>query len=219
MDGDRPKFSALYKRYATPSPKPTRAGRFLKPRRSDFSEESVYKSSPSRGLAWPTKGNLQHKLEDLKAENKLLKIDMMHAQSRLLQQSKRSSLEIASASSMLREFKLLMQTRELDYQREELTQRTSLMNYQRALQDVTQTLVTALAQMPERPDLARSCLDELEAVNTRLQGKDIDGAIEQLKRSPMLAREEVPLSYYSPSNSGKEMMSTARFKDFDVSVD
>jgi hypothetical protein len=219
MDHDRPKSAALYKRSITPSPKPSRAGRFLKPRRSDFSEESAYKSSPSRGPAWPTRGNLQHKLEDLKAENKQLKIDMMHAQSHLLQQSKRSSLEIASASSMLREFKLLMQTTELDYQREELTHRTSLISYQRALQDVTQTLVTALAQMPQRPDLARSCLDELVAVKTRLQGREIDGAIEQLKRSPMLVREEAGLSYYSPSNSGKEMMSTARFKEFDVSVD
>lgn len=219
LDDKRPKTSSLFKRSATPSPKPSRLGRYLKPRRSEFAEESGYMPQTSKGQGLQQRSqHLQSKVSDLKAANKQLKIDLMHSQSRLLQQSKRSALEITSANSVLREFKLQMQTRELDFQREVLGHRNSAIRYQRALQEVAQLLISTIDKVPNQPDLSRSVLTDLTAIKKRLEGKDLDFAIEQLKGACVFTMEE-PVAYYSPSNSGKELMSTARFKDFDVTVD
>mmetsp|Transcript_15693 Transcript_15693/g.28629 ORF Transcript_15693/g.28629 Transcript_15693/m.28629 type:complete len:223 (-) Transcript_15693:1651-2319(-) len=219
LDEDRPKSSALFKRSATPSPKPSRAGRYLKPRKSDFVEESAYLSLQNRGQVWQHKSQqLQTKVSDLKAENKQLKIDLMHSHTRMLQQTKRCSLEVASANSMLREFKLQMQTRELDFQKEVLNHRNTLIKYQRALQDVAQLLASSITRGGDRQEIGRGCLTELNSIRKRIEGKELDLAIEQLKGACVFTLEE-PTNYYSPSNSGKELLSTARFKDVDVSVD
>jgi hypothetical protein len=155
---------------------------------------------------------------DPRAKGKQLKIDRMTTRSRLAHQNKQNAEEVASMHAVLGEFKLQMATRELDFQKEILSQRTALIKYQRALQDVAQLLVNTLAQQPPQTDLSRACLDDFLAVKKRIEGKELDAAIGQLKGACVFALEE-PLSYFSPSSSGKDLLRTAQFEGQEARVD
>lgn len=218
QDDDRVKAS-LVRRSATPSPKLNRVGRYLKPRKTEFVEESVYSSQQGQGLILQNKSEmLQSRAFALKAENRQLKLDLLHTQNKLQHQSRRTSLDLASANAGLREFKLLMQTRELDFQKEVLGHNAVLARYQRALIDSAHLLVNVVSHAPDCSDLARQSLEGLTAISSRVTGRELDSAITQLKGVCVFTMEEF-LHYISPSSSDKELLNTAKFNESDVAVE